>query len=231
MESEHRRFNPHFIKTGGLFCIFAGILGFGTLFYIVVVLGNLGLKVEMFDQTDAFLRWINKHQLAYTILWLINGLMAVFMLPVPLATSQVFKSRSHRSSSLTTASYLVGVCGFYLLIIASIIFYSVSPQTAKALVKNIDNSILIHEIFASLGMQFRLFGEFFIAAWLAGIGFHLVRRNRIDSFGWYTLALFGFTFIVIFGKSFNLFDMEPVLGILLYATFFWLGILLRQKAA
>lgn len=229
MEHEHRRFNPHFIKTVGLFCIFAGILGFATFFYLFVVLGNLGFKVEMFNDARALLKWINTHQTAYSILWIIYILMAVFMLPAPLATSQIFKSRSHRSSSLTTASYLVGVCGFYLIIISSIVLLAVSPLTAKAFIKNTSGSVLFYEIFNSLGVQFRIVGEFLITCWFAGVGFYLIRKNRVDSFGWYTLALFVFTFITSVGKSFNLFNMEPVLNIILYATFFWLGLMLRQK--
>lgn len=229
MEHEHLRFNPYFIKTVGLFCIFAGILGFATFFYLFVVLGNVGFRVEMFNNARAFLKWINTHQTAYSILWIMTILMAVFMLPAPLATSQIFKSRSHRSSSLTMALYLLGVCGFYLIIIASIIFLAVSPLTAKAFIKNTAGSVLFYEIFDSLAVQFRIVGEFLITCWLAGIGFHLVRKNRIDSFGWYTLALFVFTFITCLGRSFNLFNIEPVLNIILYATYFWLGLLLRQK--
>lgn len=230
MGSERVNYNPYLIKTAGLLAIFSGIITFGAFFYLMIVLGSLGLKLEMYEQTEALLKWIVNNRLEYKLLWLQHALAAILMLPVPLATSQVFRQRSSRSSSLATASYFMGLCGFYLLILAAVIFYAVSPVTALALKQNVVNANLLQEIFAELGLQFRVLGEFLIGMWLAAIGIHLVRKNRVDSFGWYTLLLFAAIALITIGKSFNIYDWEPLLGILLSLTYIWLGKIMRDKA-
>lgn len=231
MESTRLKYNPYFVRTAGVFSIFAGIISLASVFYIFVVLSSMGLSIEMFEDSELLLKWIKENNLAYSFLWVQTAAVAVFMLPVPFATSQLFRHRTSRSSSLATASFYVGLCGFYLLITATIIFYSVSPLTANAYAKSIENAVLFHEIFAALGMQFRLFGEFLISIWILGIALHLIRRNKIDMFGWYCLGFFVFTTIITIAKSFNLFDWEPLLGIVLAFTYIWLGLTMRAKAA
>jgi hypothetical protein len=230
MGSEHRKLNLHFVKMAGTFSIFSGIIAFASIFYILIVLKSMGLNLEMFEDTKALLQWINLNNFAYAILWVHYALMAVLMLPVPLAASQIFKQHSSRSSSMATASYLVGLSGFYLLIISSIVFFTISPLTARAFARGTENAIFIHELFAALGMQLRLFGEFMIGLWIAGIGIHLVRSNKIDSFGWYAILFAVITSIIAIGKSFNLFDWEPLFGVALASTYIWLGVVMRQKS-
>ncbi len=230
MESEHRRINQHFIQMAGTLSIFAGIIILASVFYVFIVLNSIGLELKMFDDTKALLTWIEQNKFAYSILWVHYALMAVFMLPVPLAAAQIFRHRSNRSSSIATASYLIGLSGFYLLIIAAIVFFTISPLTASAYIRGVGSSILLHEIFSALGMQFRLFGEFMIGLWIAGLGIHIVRKNKIDTFGWYCLAFSVSTFIVTIGKSFNIFDWEGFWGIGLALTYIWLGWVIREKS-
>ncbi|KAA3617800.1 MAG: hypothetical protein D8M58_00370 [Calditrichaeota bacterium] len=230
MNSEHRKVNQHFIRMAGTFSIMAGIFVLASIFYVFVVLGSMGLEFSMFEDTKALLTWIDANKLAYSILWVHYAIIGVLMLPAPLAASQVFRQHSNRSSSMATVSYLVGLCGFYLLIIASIVFFTISPITAKAFTLGTNNSLLLHEIFVALGMQFRLFGEFMIGLWIAGIGIHRVRKNKIDSFGWYCVVFAVSSTIITIAKSFNLFDWEPLLGMALAFTYIWLGWIMRQKS-
>ncbi len=230
MGSEHRKTNLHFIKMAGTFSIFAGIITIASVFYIFVVLGNLGLDIKMLRNTEELLTWIDSNAFAYSILWVHYALMAVLMLPVPLATSQIFREHSHRSSSMATSSYLVGLSGFYLIILSSIVFFTVAPIMAAAFNKDVNNSIFLYKIFDSIGINIRLFGEFLIGLWIVGIGIHQVRKNKIDSFGWYCIVFAAFCTIVTICKAFNIFDWEPLLGMVIAFTFLWLGWIMRQKA-
>jgi len=230
MSSEHRSTNLRFTRIAGTLSIFAGILALASIFYVLVVLNSLGFELKMFEDTAELLTWIAGNNFPYSILWVQYALMAILMLPVPLAASQLFRQRNNQSSSMSTVSYLVGLCGFYLIIIASIVFFSVSPITANAYNNGVGDSILFHKIFTALGMQLRLFGEFMIGLWIAGIGIHFVRKNKIDSFGWYCISFAGAASVITIGKSFDIFDWEPLLGIGLAFTYIWLGQLIRTKS-
>jgi hypothetical protein len=230
MSSEHRKTNLHFIRTAGTLSIFAGIIALVSVFYIFIVLGGMGLEMKMFEDTRALLGWIKMNSFYYSILWLHHILIAILMVPVTLAASQIFRQHNNQSSTLTIASYLIGLCGFYLLIISAIVLFTISPLTAKAFNQGIDNSVLLHEIFVSLGMQFRLFGEFMIGLWIAVIGIHIIRKHKVDSFGWYCISFALISSVITIGKSFDVFDWEPLLGIALAFTYIWLGWVMRQKA-
>ena len=229
MEPSTHKINYYFIKTAGLLSIFAGILSLSAVFYVVVVLNHLGLSISIFEDTKALLKWIYMNQLAYSILWLHYAVAATIMIPVPGATSHLFRSSSGRSSSFAKASNLIGSCGFFLMIISAIIFYSVSPITSRAFANGLAQTEFINEIFASLAMQFRLYGEFLVGIWLLGVSVYQIRKNRIDMLGWFLLFIFSVCSIVSIAKSFNLFDFEPFLGILLAIAYIWLGISIRKK--
>ncbi|RMH60885.1 MAG: hypothetical protein D6677_12860 [Calditrichaeota bacterium] len=231
MEHSRSRFNPYLVKSAGLFSIIGGLLSLGGLFYILIVLGSYGLTMNMFSQPSSLLPWIYKNSFAYSLLWLHQLLFGVLMVPVPFAGAQLFRQHhSSRSSALATLSYLIGMVGFILIILSALTYFSFSPITARGWVQGQSSALLMHDIFSTLGMQLRLFGMMMISLWLMGIGIHLVRKNKIDMFAWFSFALLIFTFIVSLGKAYGAYDWESFLGILLAFTYIWLGLLMRQKS-
>ncbi len=231
MEHSRGRYNPYLVKTAGLFSILAGILSLAFVFYVLVVLGSYGFRIQMSSDTTALMAWINKHAFAYSILWLHQIVFSILMIPVPFAASQVFKQhQSSRSSALATLSYLQGMVGFILMLISGIIFFASSPIAARAFVHGAEAARLMYNLFEAMAMQMRLFAEILISMWFMGIGLHLVRKNSIDMFGWYSFVLFIFTVVVAMSKSYNIFNWEPFLAIILAFTYVWLGWLMRQKA-
>ncbi|GEM_PF-3920520 len=232
MEHSRGRHNPYLVKTAGLFSILAGILSLAFVFYVLVVLGSYGFRVQMTSDSTALMAWVNKHTFAYSILWLHQIIFSILMIPVPFAASQVFKQhQSSRSSALATLSYLLGMVGFILMLISGIIFFASSPISARAFAHGMESARLMYDLFEATAMQLRLFGEIMISLWFLGIGLHLVRKNSIDMFGWYSFVLFLFTVIVAMGKSYNVFNWEPFLAIILAFTYVWLGWLMRQKVS
>ena len=232
MEHSRGRHNPYLVKTAGLFSILAGILSLAFVFYVLVVLGSYGFRIQMSSDSGLLMAWINKHSFAYSILWLHQIVFSILMIPVPFAASQIFKQhQSSRSSALATLSYLLGMVGFILMLISGIIFFASSPIAARALAHGHESARLMYDLFEATAIQMRLFAEILISSWFMGIGLHLVRKNSIDMFGWYSFVLFLFTAIVSMGKAYNVFNWEPFLAILLAFTYVWLGAMMRQKIA
>ena len=74
-------------------------------------------------------------------------------------------------------------------------------------------------------------GSLLISSWLLAIGLYNIRKDTIDTFGWYLIFIFIITLIITLGKSTNIFDWEPFLGIFHNATFIWMGFKIRKKVA
>ncbi len=229
MSHEHHRSNPHLIKTAGVFSILGGLVLLGTFFYKIVVLGSYNYTTELAANTRRLLPWINGHEIAYGIIWGNQLLYAVLMLSVPFAASQLFKHSSSRSSSLATSAYIIGMAGFYLVITAAVALFAVAPVTARAFIHGDQNALLLYKACASFGLHMRLFGELLMIIWIFFIGLHLVRREKIDLFGWYCLTFPFFGALLIWGKIFKIFDWDPFLSIMLAMTFIWLGREMRTR--
>jgi len=231
MSHEHRRTNPHLIRTGGVFSILGGLVLLGTFFYQIVVLGSYKYSTELSLNHSLLLPWINKHEIAYGILWGTQILYAVFMLIVPYAASQLFKHSSGRSSSLATSAYTIAHSGFYLVISGAIVLFAIAPVAARAFSHGDQSALLLFKIFSALGLHLRLFGELLVSIWIFFIGVHLVRRDKIDLFGWYCFGFPFFAALIIWGKIFKIFNWDPFLSMILAITFIWLGIEMRVRRA
>lgn len=230
MPVSHHKSNFYFVKNSGLLSIFAGILYVAAFFYIFIVLRSLGLDVQTWKNAPALLKWIVENNTAYSILWLNYSVAAILMLPVPHASSQIHRNSSRRSAALTKLTCYIGACGFLIILIASIIFYSVFPILSRSFQNNMNSSLLMYESFNALGIQLHLFGEFMVGIWLLGISVYLLHKNKVDTFTWYLIFIFLSITVITISKSFGFFDFELFLVILLAVTYIWLGAVLRKKA-
>ncbi len=228
MES-NRSYNPEQIRLAGALSIFAGLLYLASLFYVLVILNSAGLKLEMFEDTKVLLKWISRNNFYYKILWIINFLMAVFLLPVPSSVSKMYRHKTPKSSAYAASTHLIGSCGVILILISSIVLFSVSPVTANAFAKGQQMALITHETAAVFAMQLRLFGSLLISFWLASVGVFIIRKKPLEVFGWFLIILFILTFFVAAGKAFNIFDWEPFLGIIMAFSYIWFGRELRLR--
>jgi len=232
LESERsHKYNTFFIRIAGALAIIAGIVSLAAVFYLLIVLNNLGLNMSHFDNTAELLDWAGGHPRYYALLWQHYALAAVLLLPAPLATSSIYRHRGRQSSAWAQVSQVIGLCGLYLILLAAIIFFAVSPLSARFFEQNPETTIMLHEMFAAIGAAIRLLGELLVTLWLAMAGIYLITRKKIDILGWYLVALFALAFIITVGKLFALFDWEPFLGIVLALSYIWLGRTLRSEVA
>ncbi|MCB0282121.1 MAG: hypothetical protein H6627_11220 [Calditrichae bacterium] len=231
MNNSHHSTNHYFVKTAGLLSIFSGIILTGILFYAIIVLNSLGLTFKIFEERPSFIGWLEKNHVAYSILWIQYAFSAIIMLPVPNASSHVLHHSGSRSSSLIKITHIIGSCGFLIVLASSIFLYASSPVIARSHASDMQHSVLLIEIFESLGLNFRLTGELMIGIWLLGLAAYRIKKNRVDNFGWFLVFSFLCIVVITTAKAVGFFDFEPVLMVILAATYIWVGISIRKKVS
>lgn len=231
MHNSHNSTNHYFVKTAGLLSIFSGIILAGILFYAIIVLNALGLTFKIFEDKAVFISWLEKNHVAYSILWIQYALSAIIMLPVPNASSHILHHSGSRSSSLIKTTHFIGSCGFLIILASSIFLYASSPVIARYHSVDTIHSVLLIEIFESLGLNFRLTGELMIGIWVLGLAAYRIKKNAVDNFGWFLVFSFLCIIVITTAKATDLFDFEPVLMIILAATYIWIGISIRKKVS
>lgn len=76
------------IKIGGIFAIIASFIYVLTIFYMFIILANIGLTTEMLDTPSEFLPWLSEHSKMFNGLWWIFILSVTFFIPVPVILYQ-----------------------------------------------------------------------------------------------------------------------------------------------
>ena len=205
----------------------AGVVFLVTVGYLFTALPAAGWDIDMFDDPARLLPWLNEHVRLYQVLWLLYFVSQAFLLPVPWVLQ--------RESGLAAAA--AGSAAVILAMIGLIVLFATSPVVADGFrAGQLDGAegaaqtaLVLHDSFADLGKDLRLFSELLLAVWLVVLG--LALRQLTGRRGWWTLSAVGvWTFLVVAVKLFApAMPLEDWLGFLLGSAYLASGVaLLRQ---
>jgi hypothetical protein len=153
------------------------------------------------------------------------------------ACSPYLGTGQYKQAALAQLSKTMGTASITLAILSPVIFYTISPITAKAYVAAANAAeaqsliLVMSDLMTDMPKEIRLFSEVILAAWLLICGYLFGNTNRSKNVGWLVLIVGGWTLFVVILKIFNpLIPLEDFLGLLLALTYISVGVhLLRVK--
>jgi hypothetical protein len=222
--------NKALIRIGGVGAILAALTFLFMLFYLFGILGLFGMTDEMLDNPALLLQWIAVRPGMYTSLNWIFLLTMVFLFPVPLA---VYERLKLEGPALALIGAIAGTAGVVLGILGPLLTAATAPILARAYVAQARSDqatlALLSELFGEIGLYLRLISDVFLAAWLGLNGIIILRRIGLKSWlGWFCVGLADFIVFVAVAKVLALFDLEPLLGLMLAIAYLWLGLWLLR---
>lgn len=229
--------NFYLLKIGGWSAILSGTFFLVVTIYIFGILGAIGFDPVMFDDHTLLHPWVVQNARLYQLSWLFYYLTQFFLLPVPLVLAHYLKGNNDRQTALAQLSKTIGTASITIAILSPVIFYTISPITAKAYVAASNSAeaqalvLVMSDLMTDIPKEIRLFSEVILGAWLLICGYLFWDTNRSKSVGWLVMIVGGWTLAVVILKIFNpLTPLEDFLGLLLTFTYIPVGVhLLRIK--
>lgn len=206
-----------------------------TVAYTFGYLASLGLSVEMLDTPAALLPWTARNADAYLGLWWLFLLSLLCLVPAALAVYALSPPQFRPVALIGAAA---GLGGIVVGVVGTAVITASAPVLARAFVAapaaEQSQILLLSELAGALGLHLRLFAYLMLALWVGASAYVLLPTGipRARGFGWLLFVIAAFVFTSAVGKLLGLFDLEPVLGVVLALAYLAMGmVLLRTRGA